>query len=94
MRTFYLHFVDFPSNHKGEKGLNHGPIAYVGLKTSSVVKFPGKKGGEVELTVISPQCCSYREFTEYLTMLRQDLKTIEKEAEKYFRKSNMLIDIS
>lgn len=91
METFYLQFIDFPSNHKGEFGLNFGPRAYIGIKQCSIIKFPCKKGEKMEFTCISPECRTHREITEQLTMLRQELEIIEKEAKEYFRK-NMYAD--
>lgn len=86
MATYNLQLLKFPGNI--EKGtLPFGPRAYVALKASSQIKWTNKNGkNETYFTAITPECVSVNEFKYEINRLIQELQTIEKQADKFFKK--------
>jgi len=86
MTTFKLQLLDFPGNY--EKGtLPYGPRAYIALKTSSKITWRNKSGKKKgDFTVITPECVKIEEFQYQVKQLIEELKTIDKQAEKFFAK--------
>jgi len=86
MSTYSLQLLDFPGNYD-QGTLPYGPRAYIAIKTSSQVKWRDKTGKkEVDFTVISPKCVLLSEFQRNVKRLIKELQTIEKQADKFFRK--------
>lgn len=97
MSTYNLQLLYFPGNY--DKGtLPHGPRAYIALKAYSSVTWHDKTGKkETDFTVITPDCVTIDEFHYQVEQLIKELKTIDKQAEKFFakdmekRKSNSIL---
>ena len=88
MGTHNLQLLKFPGNNEKET-LPFGPRAYVALKVSSQIKWANKNGkNETYLTAITSQCLSVNEFKNEINRLIQELRTIEKQAENFFKKEN------
>lgn len=71
MTTLYLKLLEFAGNYEAEKGLLHSPRAYIATKESSIK--------------ISSECCSSKEAEEAADWLIKELKTIKKQAAKFFK---------
>ena len=86
MATYSLQLLDFPGNY--ERGtLPYGPRGYIAIKTSSQVKSRNKSGkNETGFTVITPECVSATEFQHEIKRLIQELQSIEKQADRFFKK--------
>jgi metal-sulfur cluster biosynthetic enzyme len=86
MSTYSLQLLDFPCNY--DKGtMPYGPRAFIALKTSSEVKWCDKTGKKkIDFTVITPECVSVSEFKYHVKRLIKELETINKQADKFFRR--------
>lgn len=86
MSTHSLQLLDFPGNND-QGALPYGPRAYIAIKASSEKTWHDKTGKkETHFTVISPGCVSVTEFQHEVKRLIKELQTIEKQADKFFRK--------
>jgi len=81
MSTFYLKLLEIPANHKPEKGLPDTARAYIAIRDGSI-----KKVNEVEFKTISSECRTLEEVEEAADWLIEELKTIKKQAAKFFKK--------
>jgi hypothetical protein len=87
MSTYRLQLLDI----RGDYSVPHGPEAYVALKTSSgISRGRGKSKGA--FTVLTPQCLSLREFEGNVDNLIEELKTIKKQAKKFFERENLKLE--
>jgi len=88
MSTHSLQLLDFPGNYKVGTGC-HGPRAYIDLKGHSTVKWSDKTGKrEVDFIVITPDCVTKDEFQYQVKRLIKEIETIDKQAEKFFKKDD------
>ncbi len=86
MSTYNLQLLDFPGNYD-QGTLPFGPRAYIAIKASSSVKWCDKDGKNAsDYTVISAKCNSMSDFRYQVKQLISELQTIEKQADKFFRK--------
>ncbi len=85
MSPLNLQLLTFPGNYE-EGTLFHGPRVYIALKASSSVTWRNETGeSEIEFTTISPSCASAYEVRHHVKRLIKELKTIDKQADTFFR---------
>jgi len=80
MSTLYLQLLKIPGNYKREKGLLYNARAYIAIKGSSILKL-----GEEEFRTVSAECRTLKEVEEVADWLTKELKTIKKQAAKFFK---------
>lgn len=80
MSTLYLQLLNIQGNYKVEKGTLYNAKAYIAIKGSSTVKVD-----ELEFKTISAECRTLKEVEEASDWLTKELKTIKKQAAKFFK---------
>jgi len=81
MATLYLQLLKIPANHKPKKGLSDTARSYIAIKGSST-----EKVDDIEFRTISAECRTLQEVEEAADWLIDELKTIKKQAAKFFKK--------
>jgi hypothetical protein len=78
--SIYLQLLKIPGNYKVEKGPLDTARAYIAIKCSSAVKVD-----KIEFDTISGECRTLKEVKEVVDWLIKDLRTIDKQAAKFFK---------